>query len=1053
MPLVSRFAAVRAFILLAALPCAATPSIGQQVESRRFEPSLGLGIDIGLSGSHQDFLILHPVRDPSVTPEHPLYMRLLVPWRHIERRAGEYDWRWLDRLVDQYRSANHVIVLVPHGRNVAIDPRQPLPDAASPVVLKHWLEFLRATAFHFEGRVRYYEIWDEPNREPEWSGAGVVDYAYLLKNSSVTVRSADPDAMIVQGGLAMAGGDTAALDWQEALFSQETATYVDVLSVHPADGPPFAGQVGRLYDLLLTADPSAQLWVTAVPLRGAADRARAAELIEGFVSAQGNGAAVVTFALQREADRRPELPGVLLDLHKLFLPAYGLVHGGRLKFEAVDAAEAPQLPGVTSFHFFDAESFQGLVVYFASSPGGAGRGRLVIDTAAVRGVVIYDIIGGAAGPVSSIEPDFGANTTRVPVPLRDRPLVLQYARVPIQGFEAEHEALQVADTGLITVEEILANHQRFMADQTFRLRNIRADGRVTYHYGFGGQTIDVRTDNTFYWDLATGAEWEQRALYFNGVLWKHEKAPELPFIQPDKVVTLPLDINLNKDYTYEYAGVGRAGEFDCYIVKFRPLDETKSRYQGKVWFEKRTFARVRISSVQTNLESPVVSSEQVDSYLPIAGPDGTTYWILTRVDGQEIFSTAGRNLILTREIDFSGFLINGDDFDAARQRAYDSERQMLRDTERGLRYLEKTDDGGRQVTLETRDSTLFAVLGIYDQEGLDYPIPLAGVNYFDYRVGGRDLQINAFLAGLVNTFTLTNPSLFDRPVDATVEALVFIPGITDRYTLNGEERQESHVDERRQSLSGSLGSAIGNFFKVKGTYWLQYVNYTGDDDTNTFTVPSDTLIHSLGLQGEFNRRTWSISAFGERSRRATWEPWGDTTTPPSAATQAAFPGAACDSPGSCFADFDPGQDTFDRYEFRVTKQWFLPWFQKILLSGSWLDGSNLDRFSQYQFRFFGTRLPGLSGSGVRFDRGGIARAQYSFNIAEAIRFNASLDHARVRDSLTTDEYHDFSGVALSGTTLGPWRSFIQFDVGVTVQSDFPDLEGNHEIQVILLKFF
>jgi len=1052
MPTVTFFRFIRPFIPLLLVLSAGTPSFAEQGDARRSDPSLALGIDIGLSGDHRDFLIPHPVRAPSITSDHPLYMRLKAPWRHIERRPGVYDWRWLDRIVDEYRSANHVVVLCPYGRNAAIAAQEGLPDASSPVILKHWLEFLRAMAFHFEGRVRYYEIWDEPNREPEWSGDGVADYAYLLKNSSVTVRSADPRAKVVQGGLDLAGGPDKALKWQTSLFSLETATYVDVLSAHPADGTPLAPQVEQLYDLMLAADPSAQLWITAVPVHGASNAERARDLIEGFASAQGEGAAVVTFELQSAPDRGPQLPGVLLDLHKLFQPAYSPVYGGRLKFEGIDPSRATELPEISSFHFFDADTFQGLVVYFAASTAGPDRGRLVIDTAAVRGVVVYDIIGGSAGPVASIDQDFESNTTRVEIPLLDRPLVLQYARVPIQGFEAEHEALEVSDTGLITVEEILANHQRFMADQKFRLRNVRADGRVIYHYGFGGQTIDVQTDNTFYWDPGTGSEWEQRALFFNGVLWKHEKAPELPFIQPDKVVTLPLDINLNKNYTYEYDGEGRAGEYDCYVVKFRPVDETQSRYQGKVWFEKRTFARVRISSVQTNLKSPVISSEQTDSYLPMAGPDGTTYWILHRVDGQEIFSTAGRNLILTREIDFSGIIINGEDFETARQRAYSSNRQMLRDTDQGLRYLEKTGDGGRRVDPETRDSTLFALFGVYNQQGLDYPIPLAGVNYFDYRVKGRDLQINAFLAGLVNTFTLTNPRVFDRRIDATVEALLFIPNIADRYTLDGEERPQSYVDERRQSLSGSLGTALGNFFKIKATYWLEFANYSLDDDTSTFVVPSDTVIHSLGLEGEFNRRTWSIQADGHRSLRATWKPWGDITAP-SARTLAVVPGAACDSPGSCLVDFDPGQDTFDRYQVRVTKHFFLPFFQKLLFSGSWLSGSNLDRFSQYQFRFFGTRLPGLSGSGVRFDSGGIARAVYSFNIAEAIRFNASIDHARVKDSLTTDEYHDFTGIGLSGTTLGPWRSFIQFDVGVTVQADFDNLVGHHEAQIVLLKFF
>ena len=61
---------------------------------------------------------------------------------------------------------------------------------------------------------------------------------------------------------------------------------------------------------------------------------------------------------------------------------------------------------------------------------------------------------------------------------------------------------------------------------------------------------------------------------------------------------------------------------------------------------------------------------------------------------------------------------------------------------------------------------------------------------------------------------------------------------------------------------------------------------------------------------------------------------------------------------------------------------------------NYLDGSDLDRFSRYEFSFFGDdRLNGFSGSGVRFDQGWIARAGYAFNLFEVIRLpgDTSLD--------------------------------------------------------------
>ena len=128
-------------------------------------------------------------------------------------------------------------------------------------------------------------------------------------------------------------------------------------------------------------------------------------------------------------------------------------------------------------------------------------------------------------------------------------------------------------------------------------------------------------------------------------------------------------------------------------------------------------------------------------------------------------------------------------------------------------------------------------------------------------------------------------------------------------------------------------------------------------------------------------------------------------------------------------------------------------FQKLRFEGVWQSGTHLDRFGEYQFSFFGNRLRGFSGSGVRYDRGAIARAQYAFNIADVIRFEASLDHAYVRDSLTSDDFNRFTGFGVSGNTMGPWETVLQFDIGVALQSDFDGLRGNTEFQVGLLKYF
>src|SRR5437867_8792230 len=484
-------------------------------------PNLGLGYEYDLSAVREEFLLPDPIVDASIAPDHPLYVRIRAPWSLLEPAPGAYDWSEVDRIVSPYRAANFVTSLCLYGTNRAIDPAGRTPSAANAEVMRDWLALARAAALHFKGQVAYYEVWDEPNRTPEFSLEHVSEFAYLLKNTSVTIRSADPEARIVQGSLALgAGSQEADLAWQDALYDQGVATYVDVLAIHPAPDAPIAGVVARAYDHLLEHDPSAQLWVIGLTLRGETDRDRAADLLKTFLAGQGEGAAVVTYDLEADVDGQPELPGVLLDLHKLFIPTYRRLPGGTLAFEAFQEGPGVRLPGVTAYRFFDAEAFQGLVGFYAEAPPPEGKATMVLDTASVQGVVIYDIVGGTAGAIRNVRPDFKTNTTRVPVFVYERPQVLQYARVPIKGFEAGKEELEVKESGLITAEEVIAGHQTFMTDQRFRLSHYRADALLTYHGKIGGSnSVDVSIDNAFFWDKSTGAEWQQRGLYYNGVRW------------------------------------------------------------------------------------------------------------------------------------------------------------------------------------------------------------------------------------------------------------------------------------------------------------------------------------------------------------------------------------------------------------------------------------------------------------------------------------------------------------------------------------------------------
>src|SRR2546422_1244894 len=148
---------LRRSFVCAALAVAGMDGLRAATEGGPRTPILGLGHEYDLSGAREEFLLPDPLIDPSIAPDHPLYVRIRAPWSLLEPQPGAYDWSEIDRIVGPYRAANYIVTLCLYGSNPAIDPAGALPSAAHPVVLKALLEFLRATALPLKGQVRYYE--------------------------------------------------------------------------------------------------------------------------------------------------------------------------------------------------------------------------------------------------------------------------------------------------------------------------------------------------------------------------------------------------------------------------------------------------------------------------------------------------------------------------------------------------------------------------------------------------------------------------------------------------------------------------------------------------------------------------------------------------------------------------------------------------------------------------------------------------------------------------------------------------------------------------------
>lgn len=166
-------------------------------------------------------------------------------WGEVERSPGQFDWSRWDAIVSTAErcGASVLPVLMGEPRWVGIDTR----DAVNA-----FARLAGTAAERYRGRVRYWQIWHEPNTKAWDSTPG--QYARFLAAASQAIREADPSAKVL-------GLNTAFVDvqWIEKILRLIPYDSFDVLAVHPNRPPNDPEERGDLWfrDNLRGDDPLA----------------------------------------------------------------------------------------------------------------------------------------------------------------------------------------------------------------------------------------------------------------------------------------------------------------------------------------------------------------------------------------------------------------------------------------------------------------------------------------------------------------------------------------------------------------------------------------------------------------------------------------------------------------------------------------------------------------------------------------------------------------------------------------------------------------------------
>ena len=96
-------------------------------------------------------------------------------------------------------------------------------DNAPPDNLQDYVNYAVAVARRYRGRIRHYQIWNEPNIYPEWGNKPIdpAGYADMLCRTYAALKAVDPEIVIISAAIAPTIALDGARDLSDLIFLQE----------------------------------------------------------------------------------------------------------------------------------------------------------------------------------------------------------------------------------------------------------------------------------------------------------------------------------------------------------------------------------------------------------------------------------------------------------------------------------------------------------------------------------------------------------------------------------------------------------------------------------------------------------------------------------------------------------------------------------------------------------------------------------------------------------------------------------------------------------------
>jgi len=216
------------------------------------------------------------------------FIRVNFAWNSIEPIQGEWNFGpsynyglGIDTLVDRAEAYNiHILALLAYTPRWASTAPPDSYDywAYPPANMNDYATFVDTVVKRYKDRIKYWEIWNEPNIYPFWRPSpDPVLYTELLIAGYNAAKAADSTCIVLIGGLANRNCGSEIIDYEflQGVYDAGGKDYFDIMVVHPYSQPRSPDSIsggGTLKERLdslknfvvANGDSSKKIWLTEI---------------------------------------------------------------------------------------------------------------------------------------------------------------------------------------------------------------------------------------------------------------------------------------------------------------------------------------------------------------------------------------------------------------------------------------------------------------------------------------------------------------------------------------------------------------------------------------------------------------------------------------------------------------------------------------------------------------------------------------------------------------------------------------------------------------------